>query len=1000
MLLSRFVSILTASLTFLFIMSLCGLLLLAHMATFKFASANFPTDAQVRVVNDTPQWSQNVSSCPGYNLESLHETSHGLTAQLNLAGAPCNAFSEDIANLTIQVTYETQTRLHVNIFDTAAQQFTLPPTYFDRPSMSDSDSASFLNSSDLKFNYDPSPFAFWISRRSAPNSPPLFDTRLTSLPITPIPPFIDPNDSRTAFDGFQLVFERQYLQLTSVLPTDANIYGLGEVVSSSGFRRDVSQNGTIQTLWARDDADPVNENIYGSHSVYLEHRFNETSHTSQSHGVFLSSAAGSDIFLATPPSTNKSLVQYRLLGGTLDLYFFSGPSPKTVIEQYGEVAGLPAWQPMWGFGFHLCRWGYSNISDVKEQVENMRAANVPLEVMWNDIDLYHSYRDFTSDPISYPGDEMRTFIRELASNGQHYIPIVDAAINTLANSTDVYDPYTQGIEQNVFIKNPDNSTYIGQVWPGYTVFPDWFSSNAAQWWAEALQNWTNAGIEFSGIWLDMNEASSFCDGSCGSGADLSNTSVPVSLPGNPGDLVVDYPEGYNSTISGPSGNITVNGTLTFNAKQVSLSPSTKRGLLSKRGLGSANGSNIDLNDPPYAIHNGFGPLSTRTLATNATHSGGYVELDVHNIFGYMEERATNLALRQVHPGQRPFIISRSTFPSSGKWTGHWLGDNYSNWTYMAYSIQGVLQFQLFQIPMVGADTCGFQGNTDEELCNRWMQLSAFTPFYRNHNQRGALSQEPYRWESVATASRTAIAIRYSLLPYWYTLFANASTHGTPPVRALFFEFPDEPELFAVDRQFMVGSDILVTPVLTPNVSTVDGIFPGRGQVTWRDWYTHVIVNATAGGYTTLDAPLGHINVHVRSGAAILLHAQPGYTTNETRQGPYSLLISLATDGSAYGTAYIDDGITLPEENGHGIASRTLKFVAHGNGVTVESTGAFKVVQSLAQVTVLGLPNAPRSVSADGKDVQRSAWQYDAGVQRLIISEQVIDLNDGSVIRWQ
>jgi alpha-glucosidase (family GH31 glycosyl hydrolase) len=58
----------------------------------------------------------------------------------------------------------------------------------------------------------------------------------------------------------------------------------------------------------------------------------------------------------------------------------------------------------------------------------------------------------------------------------------------------------------------------------------------------------------------------------------------------------------------------------------------------------------------------------------------------------------------------------------------------------------------------------------------------------------------------------------------YTLFANASTLGTPPVRALFFEFPDEPELFSVDRQFLIGRDILITPVLTPNASTVDGEF--------------------------------------------------------------------------------------------------------------------------------------------------------------------------------
>lgn len=72
------------------------------------------------------------------------------------------------------------------------------------------------------------------------------------------------------------------------------------------------------------------------------------------------------------------------------------------------------------------------------------------------------------------------------------------------------------------------------------------------------------------------------------------------------------------------------------------------------------------------LSSGYQGLANRTLATNATHASGYVELDTHNMWGYMEERATNLALRQIHPGQRPFMISRSTFPSSGSWTGHWV----------------------------------------------------------------------------------------------------------------------------------------------------------------------------------------------------------------------------------------------------------------------------------------------------------------------------------------
>jgi len=367
-------------------------------------------------------------------------------------------------------------------------------------------------------------------------------------------------------------------------------------------------------------------------------------------------------------------------------------------------------------------------------------------------------------------------------------------------------------------------------------------------------------------------------------------------------------------------------------------------------------------------------------------------------------RATYLAIRELHPGKRPFLISRSTFAGSGKWTGHWLGDNWSKWSYLHYSIQGVLQFQLFQIPMVGADACGFVGNADEELCNRWMQLAAFTPFFRNHNIRGAIPQEPYRWDSVAHASRTAIAVRYSLLPYWYTLFANASLYGTPPVRALFFEFPQEPELLPVDRQFMIGSDILVTPVLTPNVSSVSGFLPGRGQVIWRDWYTHALVSGTLDketGIVTVDlaAPLGHIPVLVRSGAALLLHSQPAYTTRASATAPYALLVSLDRDGLAYGTTLIDDGETLlPDDIPP--PSRVLTFDVQDGQVAITGRGEFGVVQPLDVLTVLGIYKAPRRVRVNGVLLPAPKWLYTSAVQRLVVSGLSINLNERAVVVWE
>ncbi|KAL7286001.1 hypothetical protein ACG7TL_001117 [Trametes sanguinea] len=935
--------------------------------------------------------SLNVSSCPGYAVVSERQTNQGLVVQLSLAGEACNAFGHDIANLTVEVTYETVTRLHVNIYDSAKIQFTVPQ---DVVSLSVGENDPTLKDrSDLEFHHDSNPFEFWISRRSDPDGLPLFDTRTKSLPPTPIPPVI-PGDNTTALDGFPLVFEDQYLQLTSALPLDANIYGLGEVLASSGFRRDVGTNGgvgTIQTMWARDSPDPIDENIYGSHPIYLEHRYDAQTRRSKSHGVFHFGAAGSDVLLLTPPVSNTSLIQYRMVGGTLDFYFFSGPSPQKVIEQYGELVGRPTWQPAWGFGFHLCRWGYADVNETRQQVAKMREANIPLEVMWNDIDLYHALRDFTTDPVSFPADQMEAFISDLTANQQHYIPIVDAAIAKLVNASDVYDPYTRGSELDVWMTNPDGSEYLGQMWPGYTVFPDWFANNTRGFWTEALRNWSTAGVNYSGIWLDVNEPSSFCIGSCGTGANLTAATIPTMFfPGTPGNLVTEYPEGYNATIWGPSGNITINGTLTFGNHSFGR-------MHKKRGLGAAAEPGVNLNSPPYSLHNADGFLSTHTVSTNATHANGAVELDTHNLWGLMEEKATHLSLLELRPGKRPFMISRSTFPSSGRWTGHWLGDNISKWQYMYLSIQGVLQFQLFQIPFVGADTCGFQGNTDEELCNRWMQLSAFMPFYRNHNVRSALSQEPYRWDSVANASRTAISIRYSLLPYWYTLFANASMRGTPPIRALFFEFPDEPELFAVDRQYMIGRDLLVTPVLTPNVSTVDGIFPGQGRVKWRDWYTHGVVDAAISQNTTLDAPLGHINVHIRDGSGLLLYDSPAYTIAETRQSPFALLVAQASDGYAFGTAYLDDGESVqPTPN------TTLTVTASKGELTIRPQGDFDVQQRLVKITVLGAGRtSPTDIRVNGKPLRNSSnWQFDSGLERLVISGLSLDLNAPISLTWQ
>jgi alpha-glucosidase len=297
-----------------------------------------------------------------------------------------------------------------------------------------------------------------------------------------------------------------------------------------------------------------------------------------------------------------------------------------------------------------------------------------------------------------------------------------------------------------------------------------------------------------------------------------------------------------------------------------------------------------------------------------------------------------------------------------------------------FSIPQALSFSLFGIPMFGVDTCGFNDNTDEELCARWMQLSAFFPFYRNHNTLSALSQEPFRWESVASASRIAMNVRYTLLPYMYTLFHQAHTSGSTVMRALAWEFPNEPQLAGVDTQFLLGPNILVTPVLEPQVDTVKGVFPGviDGE-SWYDWYTGDRVKAQAGVNTTISAPLGHIPVYVRGGA-VLPTQKPGYTTTESRKNPWGLIIALSDKGEASGSLYVDDGESLEPA-----ATLDITFAATQGQLKVGVKGDYKDTNALGNVTIFGLTGGVGQIKLNGNTLDAANVNYNSTSSVLKLS---------------
>lgn len=492
-------------------------------------------------------------------------------------------------------------------------------------------------------------------------------------------------------------------------------------------------------------------------------------------------------------------------------------------------------------------------------------------------------------------------------------------------------------------------------------------------WANEIVTWWKK-LPYDGIWYDMAEVSSFCVGSCGTGnLTLNPVHPPFALPGEPGNVVYDYPEGFEKTNATEAASASAGSS--SQAAAAPTSPSTTTSYL--RTTPTAGVRNV--NHPPYVInHVQTGhDLAVHAISPNSTHVDGVQEYDVHSLFGHQGINATYQGLLGVWPEKRPFIIARSTFAGSGKWAGHWGGDNISKWGSMYFSISQALSFSLFGIPMFGTDTCGFNGNTDEELCNRWMQLSAFFPFYRNHNVLSAIPQEPYRWASVIDASKAAMKIRYAILPYFYTLFHFAHTTGSTVMRALAWEFPNDPSLAAIDTQFMVGPSVMVVPVLEPQVDTVKGVFPGVGNgEVWYDWYTQTAVDAEPGVNKTLSAPLGHIPVFVRGGSVIPMQ-EPALTTTDARKTPWSLLTSLSSEGTAWGELYLDDGESVtPDE------TLLVTFQAAHSKLRATPKGNWEESNALANVTVLGVAKEPRNVRFNGKKI--SSVAYNATSQVLSV----------------
>ncbi|HEX7315221.1 MAG TPA: glycoside hydrolase family 31 protein [Pyrinomonadaceae bacterium] len=343
----------------------------------------------------------------------------------------------------------------------------------------------------------------------------------------------------------------------------------------------------------------------------------------------------------------------------------------------------------------------------------------------------------------------------------------------------------------------------------------------------------------------------------------------------------------------------------------------------------------DMNEPGVFLSNETPKPDTyhhpmKTFPLDAKHAGDGApgtHARYHNVYGMQMARSTFEGLKKLRPDARPFVLTRAGYAGVQRYSAVWTGDNVASWDHLRLSIPMLLNLGVSGVPFVGADVGGFSGNPSPELYARWLQSAALTPFLRSHSESGSNPHEPYSYgEAFTPVNRASVELRYRLLPYLYSLFEEHRRTGAPPMRPLWFEYPDDSRTYTIEDEYLVGRDLLVAPVVRESATKRGVYFPAGDN--WVDWWTGKTYEG--GKDAEIDAPLDRLPLFARAGAVIPTQ-QVVQHTGEMLKAPLSLLVVQGADGAS--SFYEDAG------DGYG-ERRTTTVTLRGGSLKFTRAGAY------------------------------------------------------------
>ena len=274
---------------------------------------------------------------------------------------------------------------------------------------------------------------------------------------------------------------------TYTLAEDDIVYGLGEQI------RGINKRGWQYVSWNYDNPNHHEDtrSLYGSHNFIIVCG-------KVTFGAFFDYPGKMEFDIGY---TRRDTMQIKAAKNDLTVYIITGENEKDIVKQFRGIIGRSYIPPLWAFGYGQSRWGYKNEADIREVAAKYKAAGIPLDSIYLDIDYMERYKDFTVDEERFP--DLKGLAADMQAEGIHLVPIIDAGVKI----EDGYSVYEEGVEKNYFCINAEGGDFVGAVWPGRVHFPDFLQPEARDWFGKKYAVLTEQGID--GFWNDMNEPAIF-----------------------------------------------------------------------------------------------------------------------------------------------------------------------------------------------------------------------------------------------------------------------------------------------------------------------------------------------------------------------------------------------------------------------------------------------------------------------------------------------------------